>query len=443
MVKAWKRVLDRLAGEIRAEDIHLWLSPLQAQLEANVLKLLAPNAIVLDKVRKLYLPRIEALVEHLEPALRGVSLEVGSSHARGVVTASSSGEQRIPEKPESVFDSRLDPRYVFENFVEGSSNQLAKAAAMRVAQQPGHSSGNPLVLYGGTGLGKTHLLHAAGHLLLQLRPRGRVLYVRSEDFVSQMVKALRNSSIDEFKVRYRNLDALLIDDIQFFGGKDRTQEEFFHTFNSLYDGKQQIILTCDRYPKDLESIEHRLKSRFGWGLSVAVEPPDYETRLAILLAKSQQIGLLLDDSVAGFIAKRMHSNVRELEGALNNLQAHANFMREPVTLAFAQEALRDRLGAVEKSTSVGNIQRTVAEYYRVNLSELLSQKRTRAIARARQIAMALAKELTDSSLKEIGNAFGGRDHTTVLHACRLAADWQKNDSNFFEEWQVLLRRLIG
>jgi chromosomal replication initiator protein len=440
MVKAWKRVLDRLAGEIRAEDIHLWLSPLQAQLDGNVLKLLAPNAIVLDKVKRNYLPRIEALVEHLEPALRSVQLEVGSSHGR---SGTVSGEQRAVDKAEVPFESRLDPRYVFENFVEGSSNQLAKAAAMRVAQQPGQSSGNPLVLYGGTGLGKTHLLHAAGHLLQKLKPRARVLYVRSEDFVSQMVKALRSSSIDEFKVRYRNLDALLIDDIQFFAGKDRTQEEFFHTFNSLYDGKQQIILTCDRYPKDLESIEHRLKSRFGWGLSVAVEPPDYETRLAILLAKSQQIGLLLDDSVASYIAKRMHSNVRELEGALNNLQAHANFMREPVTLAFAQEALRDRLGAVEKSASVGNIQRTVAEFYRVNLSELLSQKRTRAIARARQVAMALAKELTDSSLKEIGQAFGGRDHTTVLHACRLVAEWQRNDSGFFEEWQGLLRRLIG
>jgi chromosomal replication initiator protein len=439
MVKAWKRVLDRLAQEISTEDIHLWLSPLQAQLQGNVLCLLAPNPIVLDKVRKLFLPRIEALVEHLEPSLRSVSLEVGSSHSRGNnPAADGKGADR-----EVVFESRLDPRYTFENFVEGSSNQLAKAAAMRVAQQPGESHGNPLVMYGGTGLGKTHLLHAAGHMLIKLKPKAKVLYVRSEDFVAQMVKGLRTNTIDDFKARYRKVDALLIDDIQFFAGKDRTQEEFFHTFNSLYDGKQQIIVTCDRYPKDLEAIEQRLKSRFGWGLSVAVEPPDFETRLAILLAKAQLIGLVLDEAVASFIAKRMYSNVRELEGALNNLHAHANFTREPVTVAFAQETLRDRLGSVERSASVGNIQRTVAEFYRVNLSELLSQKRTRPIARARQIAMGLAKELTDSSLKDIGDAFGGRDHTTVLHGCRLVAEWLKTDSTFHEEWHALLRRLVG
>jgi chromosomal replication initiator protein len=305
-----------------------------------------------------------------------------------------------------------------------------------------------MLLYGGTGLGKTHLMHAAGNLMRANNPGMKVLYQRSEQFFSAMIKALNNKAaggkaIDEFKQRYRSVDALMIDDIQFFAGKDRTQEEFFHTFNALFEGKQQIILSCDRYPKEVENLEPRLMSRLGWGLSVAIEPPDFETRAAILLAKAESRGMALPDDVAFLIARRMRSNVRDLEGALNTLVARATFTGRSITTEFAQEALRDLLTVQERAVSLPNILKTVADYYQLRQADLLSKKRTRSLARPRQTAMALAKELTEHSLPEIGDFFGGRDHTTVLHACRLLKELIATDGRTREDWDKLLRGLTG
>ena len=309
-----------------------------------------------------------------------------------------------------------------------------------MAQNPGRAY-NPLLLYGGTGLGKTHLMHAAGNLMRQLNPGMRVLYLRSEQFFSAMMKALQEKSMDQFKRQFHTVDALLIDDIQFFAGKNTTQEEFFHTFNALFDGKQQIILTCDRYPREVENLEPRLKSRLGWGLSVAIEPPDFETRAAILGAKAQARGVALPDEVALVIAKRMRSNVRDLEGALNTLAARANFLGKPITVDFAQETLRDLLRAQQQAISIPNIQKAVADYYQLRVADLLSKRRTRSLARPRQVAMALAKELTEHSLPEIGDGFGGRDHTTVLHGCRVIRDLMQTDGKLREDWDKLVRKL--
>jgi chromosomal replication initiator protein len=338
------------------------------------------------------------------------------------------------------FPGNLDASQTFENFVEGRSNTMGKSAAMQVAQNPGRSY-NPLVLYGGTGLGKTHLMHAAGNLMRRLNPSMRVLYLRSDTFVSDMVKALQTKSMEPFKAQFRNVDALLIDDVQFFAGKDRTQEEFFHTFNALFDGKQQTILTCDRYPKEYDNLEPRLKSRLGWGLSVAIEPPDFETRAAILMAKAAERRVALPDDVALAIAKRMHSNVRDLEGALNTLAARANFLAKPITVEFAQETLRDLLRAQQQAISVPNIQKAVADYYQLRVADLLSPRRTQNLARARQLAMALARDLTEHSLPDIGDGFGGRDQTTVLHACRTVAERMKSDGKLREDYDKLTRKL--
>jgi chromosomal replication initiator protein len=313
---------------------------------------------------------------------------------------------------------------------------------MQVATNPGRAY-NPLLLYGGTGLGKTHLMHAAGNLMRASNARTKVLYLRSEQFVSAMIDALRNKNMDEFKRRFREVDALLIDDIQFFAGKNTTQEEFFHTFNALFEGKQQIILTCDRYPKEVDNLEPRLKSRLGWGLSVAIEPPDFETRAAILLSKAQSKGMALPEDVALLIAKRMRSNVRDLEGALNTLAARANFLGRAITLEFAQETLRDLLTVHAQAITVPNIQKTVADFYQLRLQDLLSKRRSRSLARPRQMAMALSKELTEHSLPEIGEAFGGRDHTTVLHACRTIRDLTEMDGKLRQDWEKLVRILTG
>jgi len=340
------------------------------------------------------------------------------------------------------FHHNLDPHYTFETFVEGKSNQLGKAAAMQVAQNPGRAY-NPLLLYGGTGLGKTHLMHAAGNLMREHNPNFKVLYLRSEQFVGSMIEALRTKSMDEFKRRFRSVDALLIDDIQFFAGKDTTQEEFFHTFNALFESKQQIILTCDRYPKEVDKLEPRLKSRLGWGLSVAIEPPDFETRAAILLAKAHDKGVKVSEDVAMLLAKRIRSNVRDLEGALNTLAARANFYGRPITTDFAEETLRDLLATHAQAVTVPNIQKIVAEYFGVRLQDLLSKRRVRSLARPRQIAMALSKELTEHSLPEIGEAFGGRDHTTVLHACRTIRKLCETDTRMRQDWEQLIRSLTG
>ena len=446
MSDLWRRCLERLEAELSAEDLHTWLMPLQARDDADGLQLFAPNPYTLEAVRERYLVRIEAVLTLLTGHRMPVRLEVGSSAAAATngqrPTAAPGRASVAAEAPAVSFTHNLDPHYTFETFVEGKSNQLGKAAAMQVAQNPGRAY-NPLLLYGGTGLGKTHLMHAAGNLMRQHNPNCKVLYLRSEQFVGSMIEALRTKSMDEFKRRFRSVDALLIDDIQFFAGKDTTQEEFFHTFNALFESKQQIILTCDRYPKEVDKLEPRLKSRLGWGLSVAIEPPDFETRAAILLAKAHDKGVAVSENVAMLLAKRIRSNVRDLEGALNTLAARANFYGRPITTDFAEETLRDLLATHAQAVTVPNIQKIVAEYFGVRLQDLLSKRRVRSLARPRQIAMALSKELTEHSLPEIGEAFGGRDHTTVLHACRTIRKLCETDTRMRQDWEQLIRTLTG
>ncbi|MEV8521131.1 chromosomal replication initiator protein DnaA [Dyella marensis] len=451
MSDLWRRCLERLEGELSAEDLHTWLMPLQARDDTMGLQLFAPNPYTLDTVRERYLPRIEAMLTQLTGHELSVRLEVGSSAARVPPRPASAMARPAPApavaeptpiQPPAPFNHNLDPHYTFETFVEGKSNQLGKAAAMQVAMNPGRAY-NPLLLYGGTGLGKTHLMHAAGNLMRERNPDFKVLYLRSEQFVGAMIEALRTKSMDEFKRRFRSVDALLIDDIQFFAGKDTTQEEFFHTFNALFESKQQIILTCDRYPKEVDKLEPRLKSRLGWGLSVAIEPPDFETRAAILLAKAHEKDVAVSENVAMLLAKRIRSNVRDLEGALNTLAARANFYGKPITTEFAEETLRDLLATHAQAVTVPNIQKTVADYYQVRLQDLLSKRRVRSLARPRQFAMALSKELTEHSLPEIGEAFGGRDHTTVLHACRTIKKLCETDTRMRQDWEQLIRILTG
>lgn len=438
MSTLWQRCLERLDGELSAEDLHTWLMPLQALEDGEGLRLYAPNAYTVDTVRVQYLSRIGAVLEHLIGHPVPVHLEVGSARPRAQRTSVAAATAAL----EPAFEHNLDPNYTFDTFVEGKSNQLGKAAAMQVAQNPGHAY-NPLLLYGGTGLGKTHLMHAAGNMIRSHKPGTKVLYLRSEQFVGSMIEALRTKNMDDFKRRFRSVEALLIDDIQFFAGKNTTQEEFFHTFNTLFDGKQQIILTCDRYPKEVENLEPRLKSRLGWGLSVAIEPPDFETRAAILLAKAHGRDMALPEDVALLLARRIRSNVRDLEGALNTLSARANFFARPITLEFAQETLRDLLSVHQLAVTVPNIQKTVADYYQVRLSDLLSKRRVRSLARPRQLAMTLAKDLTEHSLPEIGEAFGGRDHTTVMHACKTIRSLCDNDARMRQDWDKLIRILTG
>jgi len=446
MSDLWRRCLERLEGELSAEDLHTWLMPLQARDDAAGLQLYAPNSYTLDAVRERYLPRIEAVLSLLTGHAMAVRIEVGSSAPNPTASGKPASPVRaavaVAESPVIPFNHNLDPHYTFGTFVEGKSNQLGKAAAMQVAQNPGRAY-NPLLLYGGTGLGKTHLMHAAGNLMREHNPGCKVLYLRSEQFVGSMIEALRTKSMDEFKRRFRSVDALLIDDIQFFAGKDTTQEEFFHTFNALFESKQQIILTCDRYPKEVDKLEPRLKSRLGWGLSVAIEPPDFETRAAILLSKAQEKGVAVSENVAMLLAKRIRSNVRDLEGALNTLAARANFYGKPITTDFAEETLRDLLATHAQAVTVPNIQKITAEYFNVRLQDLLSKRRVRSLARPRQIAMALSKELTEHSLPEIGDAFGGRDHTTVLHACRTIKKFCETDARMRQDWEQLIRTLTG
>jgi chromosomal replication initiator protein len=439
MSELWRRCLERLESDLSVEDMHTYLRPLQVSEDDEGLRLFAPNGYTLDIVRAEFLPRIGTMLHHLNGSPVRVKLEVGALAQRKFTRTTTAP---IVVSDAAEFDHNLDPHYTFDSFVEGKSNQLGKAAAIQVANNRGHAY-NPLLLYGGTGLGKTHLMHAAGNLMRSLNPTTKVMYLRSEQFVSAMIDALRTKNMDDFKRRFRAVDALLIDDIQFFAGKNTTQEEFFHTFNALFEGKQQIILTCDRYPKEVDNLEPRLKSRLGWGLSVAIDPPDFETRAAILLSKAGERGIDIPDSVAQLIARRMRSNVRDLEGALNTLSARANFLGLPITVDFAQETLRDLLTVHSQSITLSNIQKTVADYYQLRLSDLLSMNRSRSLARPRQIAMALAKDLTEHSLPEIGKAFGGRDHTTVLHACRTVRDLCATDGKLKQDWEKLQRSLTG
>jgi chromosomal replication initiator protein len=435
---AWPRCLEYLQTELPLDEIQTWLKPLQASQRGDLLVLYAPNAFVVERVQRDFLPRIRELLTTLAGAAAGVSLEVGSLPRAAAACAPAPAASANVAEPASI---GLDSHYNFANFVEGRGNQLARAAAGQAALTPGDRAHNPLLLYGGTGLGKTHLMMAAGNELRRLNPAARVLYLRSNDFYNSFFRALQERTADQFKRQFLQIDALLIDDIQFFAGKERTQEEFFHTFNALFDGKQQIILTCDRYPREVEGLEPRLKSRLGWGLSVPIDPPDFETRAQIVLAKARERGIRLPEDVAFFLAKRMRSNVRDLEGALNTLAARANFTGGGISLEFAQETLRDSLRAQQQAVSIGNIQKAVADYYGLQVKDLLSKRRPRSLARPRQVAMALAKELTEHSLPEIGDAFAGRDHTTVLHACRQVRTLMGADGKLHEDWDKLVRKL--
>ncbi len=488
-VELWQQCVELLRDELPAQQFNTWIRPLQVEAEGDELRVYAPNRFVLDWVNEKYLTRLlELLGERTNGLVPALSLLIGSKRsaaARAVspsmampsvsaVPVSESPPQvsrqantqdgfnataaQVPMAPPSPpqqpartertvqvegalkHTSYLNRTFTFDNFVEGKSNQLARAAAWQVADNPKHGY-NPLFLYGGVGLGKTHLMHAVGNHLLAKNPNAKVVYLHSERFVADMVKALQLNAINEFKRFYRSVDALLIDDIQFFAKKERSQEEFFHTFNALLEGGQQVILTSDRYPKEIEGLEERLKSRFGWGLTVAVEPPELETRVAILMKKADQAKVDLPHDAAFFIAQRIRSNVRELEGALKRVIAHSHFMGRDITIELIRESLKDLLALQDKLVSIDNIQRTTAEYYKIKISDLLSKRRSRSVARPRQVAMALSKELTNHSLPEIGDAFGGRDHTTVLHACRKIAELRESDADIREDYKNLLRTL--
>jgi len=444
-VDLWKQCIAYLQGDLTNAEFNTWILPLQPRVEGPMLRLLAPNKFVRDWAQQHYEVRIRELCEHFSKGvIDGVSFEIG-----GIERNRSPAGPQVPTISRAVvsLDSRraegnLNPEFTFDTFVEGKSNQLARAASIQIGQNPGIAY-NPLFIYGGVGLGKTHLMHAVGNTILDGNPKARVVYLHSERFVAEMIRSLQHNKIDDFKKTYRSVNALLIDDVQFFAGKDRSQEEFFHTFNALFESRQQIVLSSDRFPKEVAGLEERLKSRFGWGLTVAIDPPDLETSVAILHSKASQLGICLPDEVAFFVGRRIRSNVRELEGALRRLVANSQFTGRPISLEFAKDALRDMLAAQDKQVSIENIQKTVAEYFNLRTSDLLSAKRTRSIARPRQLAMALAKELTKKSLPEIGQAFGGRDHTTVLHATRRVKELIESDASVEEDYKNLLRILTS
>jgi chromosomal replication initiator protein len=441
----WTVCVSALEHEMPEQQFNTWVRPLQAVEGDGLLRLMAPNRFSVDWINKNLAGRITAILHEIAGTELGFTVEVGSRPA--AVPPPPVMQEAAPARPRRPADSlllgaRLNPVSTFEAFVEGKSNHFAKAAAIQVAENPGQAY-NPLFIYGGVGLGKTHLMHAIGHQIKQRNPDARIAYVHSERFVGDMVKALQHNTMNEFKNAYRTLDALLIDDIQFFANKDRSQEEFFHTFNALLESQNQIILTCDRYPKEVGGLEERLKSRFGWGLTVAIEPPELETCVAILMSKAQGTGVELPEEVAFFIAKRIRSNVRELEGALRRVIANARFTGRPVTLEFTKDALKDLLTLQARLVTLENIQKTVADYFKVRVADLLSQRRNRSIARPRQVAKMLAKELTSHSLPEIGDAFGGRDHTTVMHACKRITELRDTEQRMQEDYSNLLRTLTG
>lgn len=459
----WQQCIDRLSQDLPVQQINMWIRPLQAELKTeNHLILWAPNRFVMDMVAQQYKSKIleQAQILLERPDLQ-LGLQVGSVPSEQPVDVpaaatlssksgtSSSGVAPRVEQPVDLaesdtgskeFVSHINKKFNFDNFVEGKSNQLARAASQQVAQNPGVGY-NPLFIYGGVGLGKTHLMQAVGNAILERSPDARVVYLHSERYVQQMVSSIKNNTIEEFKNFYRSVNALLIDDIQFFAGKNRSQEEFFHTFNALIEQGQQIIMTCDRYPKEIEGLEERLKSRFGWGLTVAVEPPDLETRVAILQSKAEQSQIALSTDVAFFIAKRVRANIRELEGALRRVIATAQFTGRPITVESTKEALKDQIAAQAKLITLENIQRTVAKYYNLKLTDLTGTRRSRSIARPRQVAMSLAKELTNHSLPEIGEAFGGRDHTTVIHACKKIEELREIEPKLSDDYNLLRHTL--
>jgi chromosomal replication initiator protein len=444
-VDLWKQCVAALKGELTAAEFNTWILPLQAQVEGSTLRLLAPNKFVRDWGQQHYESRIGQICRRLgNGSIQSVSFEIG-----GIERVVVAERPRVPTPGSGGLgtdvrraEGNLNPEFTFDTFVEGKSNQLARAASIQIGQNPGIAY-NPLFIYGGVGLGKTHLMHAVGNTILDSNPQARVVYLHSERFVAEMIRSLQHNKIDDFKKTYRSVNALLIDDVQFFAGKDRSQEEFFHTFNALFESRQQIVLSSDRFPKEVAGLEERLKSRFGWGLTVAIDPPDLETSVAILHSKASQLGVTLPNDVAFFVGRRIRSNIRELEGALRRLVANSRFTGRAISLDFAKDALKDMLAAQDKQVSIENIQKTVAEYYNLRTSDLLSAKRSRSVARPRQLAMSLAKELTKKSLPEIGQAFGGRDHTTVLHATRKVKELVESDPSVEEDYKNLLRSLTS
>ncbi len=446
----WPNCLQQLEQKLSDQQLNTWIRPLQIKEEENTITLLAPNRFVLDWVKQNFQEQIQNILQEIGATNVSLNIEIGSQ----VKTATINNRVRpsatpvtpvfetkqTPKQLQAPIEHNLNPAFTFDSYVEGKSNQLAKAASLQVAENPGQAY-NPLFMYGGVGLGKTHLIHAIGNKMLQHNPAARIAYLHSERFVGNMVKALQHNAIDDFKQHYRSLDALLIDDIQFFAGKERSQEEFFHTFNALLESGSQIILTCDRYPKEVEGLEERLRSRFGWGLPVCIEPPELETRVAILQKKAEEYNLELPSEVAFFIAKRIRSNIRELEGAFRRVMATANFTKSPITMELAKDALRDLIALQDRAITIESIQKTVAEYYKIRSSDLLSSRRSRSITRPRQLAMALSKELTNHSLPEIGDAFGGRDHTTILHGCRKIAELRDSDAKISEDYTNMIRIL--
>ena len=450
MSAIWPLALKQLELRLNDQQFHTWILPLRPVEDEQSIQLMAPSPFILDWVKKL-LPQIKEAVAFVAPyATPEIKLMVGDYDLEDIpetetqvipqplkAAAPSASKNATPASKNGI-KHNLNANFTFDTFVQGKANQLAAAAARQVAENPGGSY-NPFFIYGGVGLGKTHLMHAIGNELMRANPDARVVYLHSERFVADMVNALRHNKIDEFKRFYRSLDALLIDDIQFFANKDQSQEEFFHTFNHLLEGNKQVILTSDRFPKEVEGLEDRLKSRFGWGLTIAVEPPEFEMRVAILMRKASEFGLLLPDEVAFFIAKRLRGNVRDLEGALKRVGAFAQFTQQAVTVELAKEALKDLLALQQKMVTLENIQKTVADYYKIRVADLLSKKRNRNITRPRQMAMGVSKELTNHSLPEIGDAFGGRDHTTVLHAVRKIKELRETDHRFDEDFNALIR----
>ena len=453
----WAECQTMLRSELPEQQYNTWIRPLTIQSGEGVfdVRLLAPNRFIEDWVKNKFLSRIEELLAQLGGRSVKVDITVSRIDLDGFragsvldkaatpvaqVALSEPSRSNFISAPESSLKTNLNKNFTFDSFVEGKSNQLAFAAARQVAENPGGSY-NPLFIYGGVGLGKTHLMHAVGHAMRAKNPEAKIVYLHSERFVADMVKALQLKAIDEFKRFYRSVDALLIDDIQFFSGKERSQEEFFHTYNALLEGGQQMILTCDRYPKEIDGVEERLKSRFGWGLTVAVEPPELETRAAILINKAEQTGMALSKDAAFFIAQRIRSNVRELEGALKRVMAHAQFTGRVIDIDLIRESLKDLLALQDKLVTIDNIQRVVADYYKLKMSDMLSKRRSRSVARPRQVAMSIAKELTSHSLPEIGESFGGRDHTTVLHACRKVKELEGVDREVQRDLKNLYRAL--
>jgi chromosomal replication initiator protein len=441
-VSFWKRCLDRLEGELSPQQFNTWIRPLHAIEDGENIRLLAPNRFVLDWINERHLTQINDLLGSIINSHNyNLTIEVGS-YSQDQQNNQKPKLTPVDEtKPRNIkYSSNLNKDFTFNTFIEGKSNQLARAASVQVGENPG-TAYNPLFIYGGVGLGKTHLMHAIGHTIQHQKPNSNIAYLHSERFVADMVRALQHNAINEFKRFYRSLDALLIDDIQFFARKERSQEEFFHTFNALLEGQHQIILTCDRYPKEVNGLEERLISRFGWGLTVSIEPPELETRVAIIKKKAEQSSIDIPDEVSFFIAKRFRSNVRELEGALNRVIANSNLTGKPVTLEFTQNSLRDLILLQDKQITLENIQKLTAEYYKIRIADLLSKRRNRSIARPRQVAMSISKELTNHSLPEIGDAFGGRDHTTVLHACRKIKELRKTEQKINEDYNNLTKIL--